>query len=74
MEKRLYRLRDDKKISGVCSGLAMYLNIDPAIVRVLWVVLTLMTGGFIGIILYIACIAIIPEEPEVIDASYEERQ
>ena len=73
MGKKLYRVREDKRISGVCGGLANYLNIDPTIVRILWVVLTLVSGGFIGLIIYIACIFIIPQEPEVLDAQYKEK-
>ena len=60
--KRLYRSRHDKKISGVCGGIADYFNIDPVIVRLLWVVVTLFWG--VGIIAYIIAALIIPEEPE----------
>ena len=64
MEKKLYRSRADKKISGVCGGLGQYLNIDPTLVRVLYVVLSLFTTCFPGLILYILLAIIIPEEPE----------
>ena len=62
MEKKLYRSRTDKKICGVCGGLAKYLNMDATIVRVLMVLLTLFVGG--GLLAYIICALIIPEEPE----------
>ena len=62
MEKKLYRSRTDKKICGVCGGLAKYLNMDATIVRVLTVLLTLFVGG--GRLAYIICALIIPEEPE----------
>lgn len=62
MEKKLYRSRTDKKICGVCGGLAKYLNMDATIVRVLTVLLTLFVGG--GLLAYIICALIIPEEPE----------
>ena len=62
MEKKLYRSRTDKKICGVCGGLAKYLNTDPTIVRLLVVLLTLFVGG--GLIAYIVCALIMPEEPE----------
>ena len=62
MEKKLYRSRTDKKICGVCGGLAKYLNMDPTIVRLLVVLLTLFVGG--GLIAYIICALIMPEEPE----------
>ena len=62
MEKKLYRSRTDKKICGVCGGLAKYLNMDATIVRVLMVLLTLFVGG--GLLAYIICALIIPEEPK----------
>ena len=62
MEKKLYRSRTDKKICGGCGGLAKYLNTDPTIVRLLVVLLTLFVGG--GLIAYIVCALIMPEEPE----------
>jgi len=64
MEKRLYRSRTNRTISGVCGGLGQYLNMDPTVVRVLWVVLSLFTTGFPGLILYIILACVIPEEPE----------
>ena len=67
MEKKLYRSRSDKKIAGVCAGLAQYLGVDVTIIRLLVVLLTLFVGG--GLIAYIICALVIPEEPEnVIDA------
>ena len=62
MGKRLYRSRIDKKIGGVCGGLADYFDIDPAIVRVVAVVLALLNG--IGIIAYIVALIAIPYDPE----------
>lgn len=62
MQKKLYRIKEDRKICGVCSGISIYLGIDSTIVRILWVILSLITV-FVGIVLYIACVFIIPEEP-----------
>ena len=62
MEKKLYRSRTDKKLCGVCGGIAKYLNMDVSIVRLLVVLLTLFVGG--GLIAYIVCALVIPEEPE----------
>ena len=72
MEKKLYRSRTDKKICGVCAGLAKYLNMDVTIMRLLVVLLTLFVGG--GLIAYIICALVMPEEPEnvVEEASYQE--
>ena len=61
MEKRLYRSRTDKKICGVCGGLAKYFNIDPTLVR-LALVLCVLFAGF-GILAYIIAALVIPEEP-----------
>ena len=62
MEKKLYRSRTDKKVCGVCAGLAKYLNMDATIVRLIAVVLTL--AGCSGLLAYIICALVIPEEPE----------
>lgn len=61
MEKRLYRSRENKVISGVCGGIADYFEVDPTFIRLLWAVSVLFAGT--GIIAYILCIIIIPEEP-----------
>ena len=67
MEKKLYRSRTDQKIAGVCSGLAKYLNIDPTIVRLIWCLVIFFAGA--GVLAYIACALIIPEEPsDVVEA------
>lgn len=73
MNKRLYRSKTDKKISGVCGGIAEYFAMDATIVRLLWVLGTLMSL-FFGVAAYIACALIIPEEPDTIDADFEEKQ
>lgn len=61
VEKRLYRSKE-KMVAGVCSGIANYLNMDPTIVRILYVVLSLASVGFPGLIAYLIMWAIIPEE------------
>lgn len=73
MQKKLYRSKDDVKISGVCSGISEYTGIDVAIIRLLWVFGTFFTGFFLGIVMYIACVFVIPIEPDVIDADYQEK-
>ena len=60
MEKKLYRDTSNKLIAGVCSGLGAYLNIDPTIVRLIWVLVGL-TGA--GIVAYLVAALIIPEKP-----------
>ncbi|PKN76204.1 MAG: hypothetical protein CVU49_02220 [Candidatus Cloacimonetes bacterium HGW-Cloacimonetes-2] len=58
---RLLRLRGDKMIGGVCSGLAVAMNTDPAIVRLAFVGLTLLGGG--GIVIYLLLWIVMPLEP-----------
>ena len=58
--KKLYR-SNKKVIAGVCGGLGEYFNIDPTIVRVLWILITIFSMG-LGIIAYIVCWIIIPEK------------
>ena len=62
MEKKLYKSRSDKKLCGVCGGLAKYLEVDPAIVRVIGGILVLFTG--VGLVAYIVGALVIPFEPE----------
>jgi len=59
MSKRLYRSKNDRVIAGVCGGLADYFAIDSALVRIAWVIITLMGG--VGIIAYIICAFVFPE-------------
>lgn len=58
-EKKLCKSRNNKKISGVCAGIADYFGIDPTIIRVLWAVLALAYGT--GILAYIVCALVMPE-------------
>ena len=62
-EKRLVRSRDDRMLLGVCGGLASYLNVDPVIVRLLAVLLTLWNG--VGLLIYIVLAVIMRPEPDV---------
>lgn len=63
MEKKLTK-SDNKRIKGVCGGIAEYFDIDPTIVRVLWAVCTFGTSWFPGIILYIIMMLVMPEARE----------
>ena len=65
MNKKLYR-SNDRKIAGVCGGLAEYINIDPTIIRVIWALVGLSGAGLVA---YLICALIIPEKPSnIIDA------
>lgn len=62
MEKKLTK-SNDKVISGVCSGIAEYFDIDPTLVRVGYVALSVFSAGFPGLILYIILAIIMPNKP-----------
>lgn len=59
--KRIYRSGKDRVLGGVCGGIAEYLNVDPVIIRLLWVATALLWGT--GLILYIIAWIIIPRNP-----------
>jgi phage shock protein C len=59
--RRLYRVSSDKRIAGVCSGLARYFDVDVTLVRLLVVAATLCSGG-LGLLAYIAAWIIMPRE------------
>ncbi|MFH2069517.1 MAG: PspC domain-containing protein [Candidatus Omnitrophota bacterium] len=58
MEKRLYRSPTERRIAGICGGLAEYFNVDPVLVRVIFVVLFLLSG--IGLLAYIILWLVLP--------------
>ena len=62
MEKKLYRSRTDKKVCGVCGGLAKYLGIDTTILRLILVLCILFAG--VGLLAYLIAALVIPVEPE----------
>ncbi len=59
-DKKLVRSNDDRMVFGVASGIAHYVNIDPVIIRLLFVLLTLAGGH--GIIIYLVLAIIMPEQ------------
>jgi phage shock protein PspC (stress-responsive transcriptional regulator) len=62
MERRLYRSRNDRIIAGVCGGIAEQMQVDPTLVRIAAVLLTLITQGGL-VIAYIVMAFVVPEEP-----------
>ena len=70
--KRIYKSRTNIKIDGVCAGVANYLNLDPTLVRIVWLLIALVGGS--GILLYIVCMIIIPREPDVKDYTKAENE
>ena len=61
MNKKLYKSNTDKKIAGVCAGLAEYLDIDSTIIRLIWLCAVLFAGT--GLLLYIIAALVIPNSP-----------
>ncbi|MCK8517490.1 PspC domain-containing protein [Methanoculleus sp. 7T] len=60
--KKLYRSTTDRWIAGICGGIGEYFEIDPNIIRVIWVVVTAITGFIAGILVYILLWIILPEQ------------
>ncbi|HID39629.1 MAG TPA: PspC domain-containing protein [Calditrichaeota bacterium] len=69
----IYRSRENRMLSGVCGGLAEYFKIDPTIVRLVYLFLTLASVG-IGVIAYIIMVIVFPEKPYENDSSAIERK
>jgi len=61
MDKKLYKSSNDKVLAGVCGGIGEYFAIDAVVIRLLWVVFTLIAGA--GLIAYIIAAIIIPQKP-----------
>ena len=59
--RKLYRSRTNRKLAGVCGGLAQYFNVDATLIRVLFVLLAVLGGS--GLVLYVAMWIIVPNEP-----------
>lgn len=59
-KKTLCKSKEDKKLFGVCGGLAKYFNISSVWIRLIWAILSLFYGS--GILIYLICALIIPEE------------
>ena len=64
MEKRLYKSSTDKKLDGVCAGIAEYFNIDPTLVRLGYAAVTIFSALILGTVAYIVASMIIPRKPE----------
>lgn len=70
MQKKLYKSSRDKKLAGVCGGIAGYLNIDSTVIRLIWIIISLAYGT--GIIAYIICALIMPDKPEWMETEEDE--
>ena len=66
MKKKLTRSKTDRKILGVCGGIAEYFDIDSTLVRVGWILITLVHG--LGVLAYLICALAMPERSDIIEA------
>ena len=62
--KRMHRSRNDKKLLGVLGGVANYTGLDPSLVRVVYLIVTILTGFVPGIFLYLVMGFVVPAEPK----------
>ena len=60
--KKLYRSNIDKRLCGVCGGIAEYFELDPTIIRLIWVLLTFCSFGT-ALLAYFICALIVPPQP-----------
>ncbi len=62
--KKLYRSRTNRIFAGIVGGLGEYFNIDPVLLRLIWVLVVIFTGLVPGVLVYLIAIYIIPEAPQ----------
>ena len=65
--KKLLRSKVDRKLAGVCAGIAKYIGMDATVIRVLCIIAAILSAG-VAILAYIACALIIPEENNIIES------
>lgn len=70
-EKKLYRSADNKIVAGIMGGLGEYFDTDPVLFRVFYLVFTVFTGAFPGILGYVALMLVVPKKPKVVHAKAE---
>ena len=63
MRKKLYKSSSDKMLAGVLGGFAEYIGVDSTLVRLVYVLIAMFSAGFPGILFYIICALVIPDEP-----------
>ncbi len=62
--KKLYLSSNDKKLLGLCGGIGEYFDVDPSLVRLSWIILTILTGLIPGIVAYFVAAIVVPREPK----------
>ncbi len=64
MQKRLYKIEQGKKLDGVCGGIAEYFDIDPTLVRLVWILFSCWGGS--GIVAYIIAAIVMPKKSDIV--------
>lgn len=64
MTKKLYKTEQDKVICGVCGGIGEYMNLDPNIVRLIAVLITLFSAGFPTVVAYLVMACVLPTKSQ----------
>lgn len=72
--KKLYKSNTNFVLSGVLGGLGEYYDVDPTLLRLGFIILVLVTGGFPGIIAYIIAAVIVPNKPNTVHMHHTEKQ
>lgn len=72
--KKLYKSNTNFVFSGVLGGLGEYYDVDPTLLRLGFIVLVLITGGFPGIVAYIIAAVIVPPKPNTVHMHHTEKQ
>lgn len=62
-DKKLYRSEDNKMVGGVIGGIGEYTNVDPTVLRLIFILVLIFTGIFPGLIVYLIWWLVVPEEP-----------
>jgi phage shock protein C len=62
LHNRIYRSRNERMVAGVAGGIAEYADVDPTIVRLIWIA-ALLTTGPLALLAYLLCAIVIPREP-----------
>jgi len=62
--KKLYKSRDNRIIAGVIGGLGEYFEVDPVLLRIIWILIVIFTGLAPGAIIYLMAMGIIPKKPK----------
>ena len=63
--KKLFKSTSDKKLCGVCGGIAEYFNLDPTVIRIAWIIFSCLGGS--GLLAYLICAIVMPRKPDYVE-------